>query len=62
MDYYIMKDGTLIVFDKSFIVDIETQCILSNKTGQPILDLDVEVEDFRKQFKEWLDGLSNIEG
>jgi len=49
MNHYIMKNGTLIPYDTSYIICMFTQCLLSNKSGEVIFALEDEIEDYKEK-------------
>lgn len=49
MDYYTMKNGTIIPFDSSYIVCMFSETLISNKTGAVIFALGDEILDFKEK-------------
>lgn len=49
MDYYTMKNGTIIPFNTIYIICMFSETLISSKTGDVIFALGDEIHDYKKE-------------
>ena len=57
MNYFTMKNGTVIPFNTNYIVCVFSETIISSKTGGVIYGLGDEIQDYLKAHLEFLKGM-----